>query len=385
MQVDSLITPGLAQLRAAFLDRGRDIRFVGGVVRTLLTGEKPADFDLCTDASPAEQGAIYEALGIRYLMHGSVHGTLTPILDGTPYEITTLRTETAHDGRWAQMAWTRDWEADLARRDLTINAMAMTFEGVLVDPFGGAADLAAKRVRFVGDPRQRMEEDYLRILRWLRFHGRLAAYEPLDAAATVAVTDITVARGLCGISKERVWSEVQRIISEDGAVPMMQALRDLGLAAMINLFSSKDGALHRLEKAHKVCRDPAALMAAYLGDKSEIRQLAADWKWSAEERDRALFVHHYLDQPAVNAFALVARDGIKREWVASLLAARGDGIMAGQIVQWTPPRFPVTGEDLMALGIKPGPEMGRQLARLREAWCGRGFKDDKASLLKLIP
>ena len=176
----SFITDDLKALRAQFVAAGFDLRLVGGVVRDTIASIPAKDIDLCTDATPEQQIEIYHRYGYRAIPTGLQHGTITVVLDSVPYEITSLRIDVKTDGRHAEVEFTNDWHADLARRDLTINAMAMTFDGEVIDPFGGQQDLQDRVVRFVGDAEQRIQEDYLRILRCIRFMGRFGDINRID-------------------------------------------------------------------------------------------------------------------------------------------------------------------------------------------------------------
>ncbi len=161
-------------------------RLVGGCVRDTLAGRPVADIDLATPLPPEDAAQTLTAAGIRVIPTGLAHGTVTALIDGRPYEITTLRRDLVTDGRHAEVAWTGDWREDAARRDFTMNAMSLAPDGTLHDYFGGAADLAAGRVRFVGDAATRVAEDYLRILRFFRFQARYGTGDP-DPAAMAAV------------------------------------------------------------------------------------------------------------------------------------------------------------------------------------------------------
>lgn len=378
MNITSAITPGLRALRSAFVTRGFDVRIVGGAVRDLLTGIPPKDTDLCTDANPDEQIAIYRTLGLRYFETGLQHGTVTVLIEGDPVEITSLRTETDHDGRHAKVRYTRDWLEDLSRRDLTVNAMALTLDGDLIDPFGGRADLAERRVRFVGDPAERMREDYLRILRWLRFHARIAGMAPLDEDATTAA--LRVGNGLLHISRERVWSEVSRmLVNPEGLAAFTAAICPLGLARYIDLPTALHWNAARVAVEH--VSDPVAILAVLLHHRHEVVKLAANWKWSGEERDRGLFLASRLHTPHLDARALVARDGARKDWTALLCRLRGDLGEADFIAEWDVPTFPVGGDDLIAAGMTPGPEMGQRLKALRERWTASGYTLGKGDLL----
>ena len=220
-------TDTLKALRAAFQSRGFDIRLVGGAVRDILVGVEPKDMDFCTDANPDEQREIYTAHGYRFVETGLQHGTITVVIDHVGYEITSLRTETDHDGRHATVAYTRDWMEDLSRRDFTFNAMAMTFDGEVIDPFGGRDDLQNQMVRFVGDADARVKEDYLRILRWFRFQARFGKPGRIDPAAWQAILDNY--KGLKQISRERVWSELKKIVVHPRGSALFAVMHEIGM------------------------------------------------------------------------------------------------------------------------------------------------------------
>lgn len=372
------ISNNMIRLDGLFGLAHREIRFVGGCVRDSLLGLPAKDIDLCTDATPDEQIAIYKAEGITYYETGLKHGTLTVSFgDGETYEITSLRTETEHDGRHAKVAYTRDWKADLARRDLTINAMSMTFNGDLFDPFGGRHDLEAGRVRFVGDASERMREDYLRILRWLRFHARFAKGKPIDEDAEMAA--VILGKGLEGISRERVWSEVSRIVTgPDGALMLREMMR-LGLAYPCGLPNGSWREVARLEQPQAI-----TAMVAFLGDLNRVRNLGERWKWSSDEMKLAEFLGENLPQYNADYHRMLAHDGVSREWVYELakLHDRADHIPA--LMTWTVPEFPVRGKDLIERGMKPGPEVGTMLSNLKLLWADGIYRPTKDELLARV-
>lgn len=384
MDLTNVITPELNDLRNGFVARGFDLRGVGGMVRDLMRGEKPKDKDFCTDATPDEQIAIYKEMGVAYYETGLQHGTITVKLeDGDVYEITSLRTETDHDGRHATVSYTRDWLADLGRRDLTFNAMAVTFDGEVIDPFNGAEDLKNGIVRFVGSPDERMEEDYLRILRWLRFQGRIAPGQPFDDETVGAAK--RQAEGLAGISRERVWMEVAKIISGNDAATMIQAMHDIGIAEHIGL---PDGHMPSFKTAYFYTKNPVSLLARYLVGDQSIADLAAAWKWSAEERDLGIFLQarkHGPRLPSDNIRDLkrmVAHDGIPMDWAIELAHINGaDGIEADVMAKWNVPVFPVKGQDLIDAGMKPGKEMGAALKIMKATWADSDYVLTKVELM----
>lgn len=376
--VHDILNPDLHALRDAFLAGGRDLRLVGGCVRDILMGQQPKDIDLCTDATPTEMAAIAAKAGFSIHPTGIDHGTMTFVLNHVPYEVTTLRTESDHDGRWATVAFTNDWIADLARRDLTINAMMATFEGEIIDPFGGRADLTSRRVRFVGDAGQRIREDYLRILRWLRFHGRIARDQKLDKETCEAVQ--ANAAGLARISRERVWAEVQKIVEADTGPAMLAAMHDLGIAPHIDL---PRGDFVSFVRVHHVTRFPHTLMAAYLGH--DVEKLAKDWKWSRLETDGAKFLLRHPDVWRIDQYkALMAVHGIDGGLVRELAKFHGDRDVVVPLLAWKTPSFPVTGSDLLALGFTAGPALGKALAYLKEVWCESDYRADRQALLQAL-
>ncbi len=203
-----------------------EARVVGGAVRDALDGRAVSDIDLATPRRPEAVTAALQAAGIRAIPTGIDHGTVTALVDGRPFEITTLRRDEETDGRHARVAYTDDWQEDAARRDFTINAMSMTPAGEIFDYFGGRADLAAGHVRFVGDPATRIAEDYLRILRFFRFHARYGRGEPAPAATAAIRAGVP---GLARLSPERVWGELKRILAAPDPVGAVALMAELGV------------------------------------------------------------------------------------------------------------------------------------------------------------
>ena len=375
--MDLPVTTTLREISAMFEAKERRLWLVGGCVRDWLLGIVPADIDATTDATPEEQMAIYEANGVRYVPTGLKHGTITVIRNDEIYEITTLRTDVATDGRHATVAYTRDLAVDLERRDLTINAMAMDLDGGIVDPFGGREDLRAGRVRFVGDPVCRIREDYLRVLRWFRFLGRFAAEGGVapDPEAYAAV--MAEAGGLSRISVERIWSEMSRILTGRNALQVLRLVHDSGASAVIGL---PEGSEERLTIALAHGMDPATTLGGSLGDAGD-RTLVA-WKLSNAEKHRARFVAKRLRQDGygANAARLDLVNGEDLRLVTDTMRLAGsDGIAA--IETWSVPVFPVDGDDLIALGMQQGVEMGMRMKRMRQEWIASDYAMTAADLL----
>lgn len=379
--MDLPVTTTLREISAMFEAEGRRLWLVGGCVRDWLLGIVPADIDATTDATPEEQMAIYEANGVRYVPTGLKHGTITVIRNDEIYEITTLRTDVATDGRHAVVEYTRELPVDLERRDLTINAIAMDLDGNVVDPFGGREDLAAGRVRFVGDPVARIREDYLRILRWFRFLGRFAGDGGMtfDQAAYDAV--VAEADGLSRISVERVWSEMSRILTGRNAVEVMRLVHASGTSAVIGL---PEGSEDRLKTALAHRMDPATTLGGYLAGTGE-RTLIA-WKLSNAEKHRARFVAKRLQQAGYEASAakldLVAGEDLRLVTDTMRLAGSDD---VADIETWTVPVFPVDGDRLLALGMRQGLEMGMRMKRMRQEWIASDYGLSADELLQAVP
>src|SRR6516162_7250883 len=204
---------------------GEEARVVGGAVRNALLNVPIGDIDIATTAVPTEVVRRAKAAGIKSVPTGIEHGTVTLVVEAQPFEVTTLREDTETFGRKAKVAFGRDWPGDAHRRDFTINALSVGIDGVVHDYVGGLADIAARRVRFIGDPGQRIEEDYLRILRFFRIHAAFGAGE-VDRAGYLAC--IRGRAGLASLSAERVRMELLKLLVADGAVAAVEAMNDGG-------------------------------------------------------------------------------------------------------------------------------------------------------------
>lgn len=360
-----------------------EARLVGGSVRDALASCQVADVDLATPRRPEQVSAALQAAGLRAVPTGIAHGTVTAISGGRGFEVTTLRRDVATDGRRAVVAFTEDWREDAARRDFTINAMSMTPDGAVFDYFGGLADLAAGRIRFVGEPATRIAEDYLRVLRFFRFHARYARVEP-DAGALAALS--AAAPNLARLSAERVWSELKRIlIAPDprGALALMATLGVLGAA----LPEGADPARLGRMIAAGVPADPVLRLAGLLtGDAAA---LAARLKLSSEERDRliALQLPPVPDPAATDAgLRRMLADNlpqtlIGRTWIAEAgsMGSNGWAALRARLAGMPRPVFPLEGRDALAIGFTEGPEVGRALKAVRAWWLAGGCIADFAA------
>lgn len=377
VDITNLAIPELVFLRELFVSNGFDLRFVGGCVRDTLLGIVPNDVDLHTDANPQEQVSIYRAAGVYYIETGLQHGTLTVLLNDKTYEITSLRQDTETDGRHATVVYTRDWQTDCQRRDFTINAMSIGFDGDLMDPFNGQHDLQNGLVAFVGDPAQRIKEDYLRILRWFRFRGRFGM--SMSYSARRAVEEL--ASGLANISRERVWSEVSKIISGNDGPFIMLEMHSVGVADFINLQNTSTNIVEAQE-VHAITKNPVTLMVSMY--EGEAIRVLNTWKASSAEQDLAVFLSMEW-QSNISPHNWMAVSGISREWALELAALRGmDAFDRAVLETWEVPVFPVSGNDIIELGVKQGPIIGEILHKLKSQWAAHSYTLTKQDLLRGI-
>jgi hypothetical protein len=357
----------LHALEAVYAKAGHKMWLVGGCVRDHIMGLAAKDIDLATTATPDEQIALCDAAGYRWFGTGLQHGTITVLAGGEPYEITTLRTDVSCDGRHAEVEWASDIVVDLERRDLTINAIAMTLAGEIIDPFGGVEDCHARRVRFVGNAVQRIREDRLRILRWFRFLGRFgttARYEASDLDAIAATCMM-----LPVISVERIWSEMQRIITAPSPSSIIAMMHEAGVLKALGL---SQGYLSTLDDAAASSSSPAFVLAAWQGAQAPV--ILIKWKGSRDERETATFVASRL---AANYDLTAAKrdlvEGADKATVLSLLRTRYWSAQAAVLEGWDIPTFPVHGRDLIAAGMTQGKALGQRLAAMRAQWVASDY------------
>jgi poly(A) polymerase len=353
-----------------------DSRVVGGAVRDALAGRPVADIDLATSALPDDVVRVLSAAGIRAVPTGIQHGTVTAVLDGGNFEVTTLRRDIETDGRRASVAFTDDWRVDAARRDFTMNAMSLNEHGEVFDYFGGIADLQAGIVRFVGDPRTRIAEDYLRILRYFRFHARYGAGAP-DPAALAAIR--ASVDGLAILSVERVWSELQRILTASDPVGAVALMDELGVLPAVLPEGADPSRLAQLAAADAPA-DPLLRLAALLTGNAEA--LAGRLRLSGDESDRLIALRNAPALPATadddalrRALADTAPDIlIGRAWLAGSPAT-----LRARLAAIPPPRFALEGRDALALGVPPGPAVGALLRGVRDWWLTGGCRADASA------
>ena len=397
-----LSSPPLQRAFALLDSGGEEARLVGGAVRDLLLGLPGSDFDLATTATPEVVIARAKAAGVPFAPTGLAHGTVTLIVEGRPLEVTTLREDVDTDGRHAKVAFGRDFDADAHRRDFTINALSLDRGGVVHDSVGGLADLQAGRVRFIGEPRKRIAEDYLRILRFLRFSARFGE-GGLDAAGFAAC--IAERAGLAQLSAERVRAELLKILvarhaacvvaQADGAgllAPLLGGLaRPRRLARLVAIEAARaeaPDALLRLAALGVAAREDAERLRARLhlsnaeAGRLEVAARAGE-AWHGRETPvalgdlrAALFMHG--PRAALDAASLAHADS------AAPASDPGWASAYRFLNDTPPPRLPFSGADLLARGVPPGRGVGRALKRLQADWIRAGFPREPEALARLL-
>jgi poly(A) polymerase len=390
--------PAVARVLAALDRDGEETRIVGGAVRNALLGRPVSDIDMTTTALPATTMAWARGAGFHAIPTGIEHGTVTVVADGVPVEVTTLREDVETDGRRALVRFGRSFAADAERRDFTINALSLGRDGMVHDTVGGLADLAAGRVRFIGDARTRIREDYLRVLRFFRFHAAYAT-GPLDAdglAAAIAERD-----GLATLSAERVRTELLKLLTAPRGVEAVAAMSEGGL--LVRLVGGV-GDLGRLARSGDL---PEAAKAVAADAATATTRLAALAVFTTEDADRlrerlrlSNAEHARLEAYAgllarLHGLALLDTAEMRRLAVAfgapalveALAVLRGEPrpmltpdaeALRGRYAAGleTAPVFPLSGRDLVARGVPPGPDLGRRLAAARTKWLEAGCPED---------
>ena len=375
-------------------------RFVGGCVRDALLGLPIADIDLATPARPELVAAALAAAGIKTVPTGIAHGTLTAVVPPRHFEITTLRRDVETDGRHARVAFDADWAADAARRDFTINAIYLDRDGTVHDPVGGQADLKARHVRFVGEPATRIAEDVLRVLRYYRFAARfggIAGTQGGDAAARAACRAAVPL--LSQLSAERVAQELLRLLAAADPAPVLRMMAADGVLAAVLPEATRLDRLARLiglEPPWTPAPEPLRRLAALVAlDRAAAIAMAERLRLAKKARDRlAGMMPPWRLDPAgdrrAQRHALYRLGAERYRDLALLVAAEGaiDEARLGEwlalAAAWKPPRFPLAGHDVTALGIPPGPRVGRLLGAVRGWWEAGDFTADRAACLQRL-
>jgi len=385
------------QIMAVIADGGGEARLVGGVVRDVLNGSDPeaaTDFDMAVNLPPDQCKTLLETAGFHVIPTGIDHGTITVVdhkQGGVRAEVTSLRADIRTDGRHAEVVFGTDWLEDARRRDFTINTMYLAATGEVFDPFDGRADLAGRKVRFVGDAETRITEDYLRMLRFFRFHARFGSAAP-DPNAMAAIR--RNAEGLGRISGERIAQEMRGILtaSYPGTIA---ALVSTGLDRMIAEGGfNTDGFDRLLPYMPKL--SPMHCLGFLL--RGQDHEATAERLRLSRKENMLLRLATNPPPPApladenwaAAAYDLTRDGGITPPLLAGLYAvaaAAADNVdvaVFDRLYCWQRPQFPVNGDDLMARGVTQGRELGRMLQQLERHWIASDFCAGRDALMKML-
>ena len=388
-QADWLERDGLKQLTAAL--GAENLRWVGGAVRDTLLGAPVKDVDGATPLLPEVVKERCEKAGIRVIPTGLEHGTLTAVLPDGPIEVTTLRRDVATDGRRATVAFATEWKEDAARRDFTINALYAHPETLEVsDYFGGLADLEARRVRFIGDPHERIREDHLRILRYYRFQARFGA--DLDQAAEDACAEL--AETMKGLSRERVAMELLNLLGLPAPSGTVSRMFERGVLTVVlpETQSCHVRALSSLVEAEaegEIENSSIRRLAALLPPSPEVAgAVAARLRLSRAQRARLVSAASRVSADSENPRALAYREGVESAVDRLLLA----GANIAPLTDWVVPQFPLRGGEIVARGIAAGPQVAGIMQAVERQWVDEGFPEESriaellsAELAKVLP
>ncbi|KAJ8259816.1 hypothetical protein GJAV_G00173830 [Gymnothorax javanicus] len=393
----SLFSDGLNSLAEIFEKNHFELRIAGGAVRDLLSGKRPEDVDFATTATPDEMKRMFQSAGVRMINNkGEKHGTITARIHNENFEVTTLRVDVQTDGRHAEVEFTTDWKQDAERRDLTINSMFFGLDGTLYDYFDGYEDLKNHKVRFVGDAVQRIQEDYLRILRYFRFYGKVAEKAGEHEPETLQAIREN-AQGLAAISGERIWVELKKTLVGNHAAHLMEIIYELGLAQYMGL--PVEGNVAELTRVWQQSRGwspkPVTLLSALFRGTADVDKLDLRLKISREEKSLGLFLVKHRrelikseDEPdslkPYTDFIIDSREPDAQSKVCELLKYQGEMRLLPLMQKWAIPRFPVSGHDLRRMGITSGKEIGIILQNLRDVWKESRYQMGKEELLNHV-
>ncbi|HLZ04321.1 MAG TPA: CCA tRNA nucleotidyltransferase [Bradyrhizobium sp.] len=376
---------------------GEEARVVGGAVRNALLNLPIGDIDIATTALPEEVVRRAKEAGIKSVPTGIEHGTVTLVVEGKPFEVTTLREDTETFGRKAKVSFGRDWVGDAHRRDFTINALSVGADGVVHDYVGGLSDIAARRVRFIGVPKERIEEDFLRILRFFRIHAAFGAGE-VDRDGYLAC--IAARSGLATLSAERVRMEMLKLLVADGAAAACVAMADSGLQQTIVggvVYTGTLAAMIAAERALDLEPDAMRRLAALaVAVTEDARRIAARLRLSNSEA-RALdsMGHRWwrlegMDEARARRRLYRLGEGPYRDRLMLAWARAGTGADAAHWIElarlpqrWTAPKFPLRAADFIARGVAEGPQLGHVLTLAEDAWLAADFPLEPGLLASL--
>jgi poly(A) polymerase len=377
--------PRLQDVMRQILLAGADIRVVGGAVRNSLLGVHISDVDLATTMRPEDVMKVCAKAGFGVHPTGIEHGTITIVNKGQVFEVTTLRRDVATDGRRAVVAFTQNWAEDAMRRDFTINALYCDVDGKTYDYTTGYKDIQRKRVRFVGEAEMRIKEDYLRILRFFRFHAIYGKGSPCPVGLAACVKLKT---GLKKISAERIRQELVKLIVAPRSIDTLKIMATSGILKIILPYTEDWWALSRLPadpvlRLYQLAKDPTLLkeslrLSNEVGLRLEKLNAVAELSPTFREKEQRAMLYRI----GIASW----KDAVQLAWARS--SARMNSPKWAALLNlpqsWAVPQFPITGKDLIAVGVAPGPAMGDMLYQLEDWWVASDFAPSREELLQRI-
>ncbi|MDP2206870.1 MAG: CCA tRNA nucleotidyltransferase [Alphaproteobacteria bacterium] len=391
-----MIAPETQRVMHCLQADGGDARFVGGCVRDALVNRKVIDIDIATPLKPEEVTARLQTDKITVVPTGLKHGTVTAIVDGRPFEITTLRRDVAAYGRHADVVFTDDWKADAARRDFTFNALSATMDGDVHDYFSGIEDLRIGRVAFIGDPEARIREDVLRILRFFRFYAHLGR-GPADEASLSACAKL--ADLIPRLSAERIRSETLKLLEAQRCAEVWQLMMEHRIATQFLPEATNVRRLARLIELEEKYHSPGFIMrrlAAVLEVTVQgVIDLSEELRLSREQSQQLLMlvepdvaISLDMDQKSTRRAVYRLGNDVVRSLLLLLAADSGQERHLQDIYGWATafraPRFPLVGNDVLALGVPPGPDVGRILRDIEDWWAAQDFAPGRTACLEKL-
>ena len=388
-----LSDPITQRLFSALTNAEIEAKFVGGCVRDALLGSATDDIDIAVAATPDEVTQALQKAYIKVVPTGLDHGTVTAVVDGRPFQITSLRADTETHGRHATVTFGTSWEEDAKRRDFTFNAIYADIDGNLYDPFNGIVDLDAKHVRFIGSPEKRIKEDYLRILRYFRFHARFGDedYDPKAHQAILENLD-----GFAKLSRERVRDEFLKLLQANDPTLALEMMDETGVLPLVisEIFALEPLArLVALEEKYQTRLSFMRRLFILIPESACEKGVAQSLKLSNKQSGYLTYCRrrlHTYQQESEPSLSRLYRDGVEtfQDLVlvtAALSNSSTDLTETLELAQnWTSPQFPLTGEDLLDLGLPPGPKIGKLLKTCEKWWVSEGFRPTKQACLAFV-
>lgn len=408
-KADWLDEPSLQSLLAILSSGGEEARVVGGAVRNTLLGQAVTDIDIATTCLPQITLERAESAGLKAIPTGIDHGTITVVSNGKPFEVTSLRADVSTNGRHAEVAFGRDWLVDAQRRDFSINALYADADGTVMDLVGGIADIESQTLRFIGDPEQRIREDYLRILRFFRFFAWYGKGRPESEGLKACAR---LKDGLAQLSAERIWSELKKLLAAPDPSRALLWMRQAGVLTAVLPESEKWGidSIHGLVGTEQDLRwdtDPLLRLASIIPpDAARVATMSARLKLSNGERERLEYwANAALPSAEISEIGFAKKlyrsdvKGIEDRLRLAVVSARAQAMTdnkammrAGHLSKlltfvssYKRPKFPLSGGDILSNSGLEGPAIGQIQRQLEEEWVNSGFALGRDALLARIP